>query len=217
MNRLFGTSKPQQPKPTLNDAISTSDSRADSISLKIHKLDAEIAIYKNQLSKLSEGASKNSVKQRAMRLLKQRNLLLNQRDQLQQQSFNLEQAAFTTENLKSTMLTVDVMKSTAKDMKKQYKHINIDKIEDLQDEMEDLMFQANEVQETMARSYGVSDDITDADLEAELACLDDDLKFEMADYIIDLDKNTVPNTEPMTLPGSLMKVDDVKKEQVLKL
>lgn len=52
-----------------------------------------------------------------------------QRDQMQQQSFNMEQAAFTTENLKNTITTVEAMKIGAKEMKKQYKAVNIDKID----------------------------------------------------------------------------------------
>ena len=67
--------------------------------------------------------------------------------QLQQQTWNMEQAAMTTENLKNTvcpcflvlfvgliwafaqMATVDAMKVANKEMKKQYKGIDIDKIE----------------------------------------------------------------------------------------
>ncbi len=52
-----------------------------------------------------------------------------QLNQLQQQTFNMEQAAMTTENLKNTMATVDAMRIANKEMKKQYKGINIDKIE----------------------------------------------------------------------------------------
>lgn len=46
-----------------------------------------------------------------------------------QQSFNMEQANFTTENLKNTLVTVDAMKAGAKEMKKQYKKFDIDKID----------------------------------------------------------------------------------------
>lgn len=52
-----------------------------------------------------------------------------QLNQLQQQTFNMEQAAMTTENLKNTMATVDAMRIANKEMKKQYKGIDIDKIE----------------------------------------------------------------------------------------
>ena len=43
------------------------------------------------------------------------------------------------------------MKVGVKSFKKEYKNINIDNIEDLQDELEDLTEQANEIQEVMGR------------------------------------------------------------------
>ena len=39
---------------------------------------------------------------------------------LEQQNFNMENAAMTTENLRNTMVTVDAMKATNKELKKQY-------------------------------------------------------------------------------------------------
>ncbi|KAM3580637.1 Vacuolar protein-sorting-associated protein 60, variant 2 [Umbelopsis sp. WA50703] len=101
-----------------------------------------------------------------------------QRDNLQQQSFNMEQAQMTNDNLRNVMTTVDAMQQANKEMKKQYKNVNIDKLDALQDEMEDLMEQANEVQESLGRSYNLPDDIDEADLEAELDALGDDLNFE---------------------------------------
>lgn len=50
-------------------------------------------------------------------------------------------------------------------MKKEYKKINIDVVEDLQDEMEDLLEDANEIQEVLGRSYGCPD-VDEEDLEA---------------------------------------------------
>lgn len=69
------------------------------------------------------------MQQRALRTLKQKRMYEEQLNQLQQQTFNMEQAAMTTENLKNTMATVDAMRTANKEMKKQYKGINIDKIE----------------------------------------------------------------------------------------
>ncbi|KAJ3112929.1 Charged multivesicular body protein 5 [Phlyctochytrium bullatum] len=58
MNRIFGTSKPKVPKPTVTDAIRDTDSRVDSVEVKIKKLDAELIKYKDQLKKMREGAAK---------------------------------------------------------------------------------------------------------------------------------------------------------------
>ena len=127
-----------------------------------------------------------------------------QRDNLQQQSFNMEQAQMTTENLRNVMATVDAMQTANKEMKKQYKNVNLDKIDvsldvtithveysfirltmyllstiqQLQDEMEDLIDQANEVQESLGRSYNLPEDVDEEDLEAELDALGDELNFD---------------------------------------
>jgi Snf7 len=52
-----------------------------------------------------------------------------QRDNLQQQSFNMEQAQMTNDNLRNVMTTVDAMQSANKEMKKQYKNVNLDKLD----------------------------------------------------------------------------------------
>ncbi|CAG5111336.1 Oidioi.mRNA.OKI2018_I69.chr2.g5655.t3.cds [Oikopleura dioica] len=132
MNRIFGTGKPKAPPPNLNDCVQNLDSRGDSIDKKIAKLDAELVKYKNQMKTMRKGPGKNAVKQKAMRVLKQRKMYENQREQISNQSFNMDQANFTIQTLKDTQDTVTAMKAGAKAMKKEYKKINIDKIEDLQ-------------------------------------------------------------------------------------
>ena len=183
MNRLFGGNK--KPAPTLEEAISNTDGRVDSVEVKIRRLDAELAKYKEQMSRMRDGAAKNSVKQKAMRVLKQKKMYEGQRDQLMQQAFNMEQTSFATENLKNTVTTVNAMKQANKQLKKQYKKVNIDKIEAMQDEMEDLLDQANEIQEALGRTYGLPEDIDEADLEAELEALNDDYleEEEMPAYL----------------------------------
>lgn len=88
------------------------------------------------------------------------------------------------------MATVDAMRVANKEMKKQYKGIDIDKIEvcnccqpriftsslsscltfqryqSIHYDMEDLIEQANEIQESLGRSYGVPDEVDEADLQA---------------------------------------------------
>lgn len=175
MNRIFGTGK-AKPKPSLTDAINSTDTRAGTMEVKIRKLDAELGTFKAQMAKMRDGPGKTAVQQRALRTLKQKRMYEGQLMQLQQQTFNMEQAAMTTENLKNTMATVDAMRVANKEMKKQYKGIDIDKIESIHYDMEDLIEQANEIQESLGRSYGVPDEVDEADLQAELDALglDDD-------------------------------------------
>jgi charged multivesicular body protein 5 len=78
------------------------------------------------------------------------------------------------------MTTVDAMKTTTKELKKQYGKINIDKIEKLQDEMADLMDMGNDIQESISRSYDVPEEVDEDELDAELEALGDEVDFEGA-------------------------------------
>ncbi|EAU84663.1 HSPC177 [Coprinopsis cinerea okayama7 len=188
MNRLFGSSASKKPGPSLQDAIASTDARAGSIEVKIRKLDAELARYKEQMSKLRNGPGKSAIQQRALRTLKQKKMYEAQIAQLTQQSFNMESAALTTENLRNTMATVSAMEQANKQIRKQYGKIDIDKIENMHYDMEELMEQANEIQETLARSYALPDEIDEADLEAELDALELEEEEEGPSYLADLNK-----------------------------
>uniref|UniRef100_A0A672GF55 Charged multivesicular body protein 5 n=1 Tax=Salarias fasciatus TaxID=181472 RepID=A0A672GF55_SALFA len=177
MNRIFGRGKPKAPPPNLSDCIGNVDARAESIEKKIGRLDAELMKYKDQMKKMRDGPSKNMVKQKAMRVLKQKKMYEGQREQLAQQSFNMEQANYTIQTLKDTKTTVEAMKIGAKEMKKAYKDVKLDQIDDLQDQLEDMMEDANEVQEALSRSYGTPE-IDEDDLEAELDALGDELLLD---------------------------------------
>ncbi|KAL9053114.1 MAG: hypothetical protein Q9162_004978 [Coniocarpon cinnabarinum] len=177
MNRLFGA-KQTGPKPTLQGAISNVDSRIESTDVKIAKLNAELTSYQQKMSRMRDGPGKSALKQKALKILRQRKMYEGQRDQLQSQSWNMEQAGMMQDNLKNTMTTVDAMKSTTKDLKKQYGKINVDKIEKMQDEMADLIDVGNDIQESISRSYDVPEDVDEAELDAELEAMGDEQEFE---------------------------------------
>ncbi len=81
----------------------------------------------------------------------------NQRDQLMQQSFNMEQSNFAIQGMKDTQTTVAAMKMGLKEMKREYKKLDIGKIEDMQDEMEDMLEMTGEINEAMSRQYDSPD------------------------------------------------------------
>lgn len=177
MNRLFG-SRNTAPKPTLQSAITNVDTRIETLDVKLSKLNAELSTYQTKLSKMRDGPGKTALKQKALKVLQQRKLYESQRDQLQSQVWNMEQAGMMQDNLKNTMTTVDAMKTTTKELKKQYGKVNIDKIEQLQDEMADLMDVGNEIQDAISRSYEVPDEVDEAELDAELEALGEEQEFE---------------------------------------
>ncbi|KAI0832599.1 vacuolar protein sorting-associated protein 60 [Trametes gibbosa] len=202
MNRIFGSSASKKPRPTLQDAISSTDTRMASIEVKVKKLDGELARYKEQMARLRNGPGKlttapplplvhtpqNAIQERALRTLRQKRMYEAQLAQLTQQTFNMESAALATENLRNTMATVDAMQQANKELRKQYGKIDVDKIENIHYDMEDLLEQANEIQETLGRSYAVPDEIDEAELQAELDALELDIEEEGPSYLNDLNK-----------------------------
>jgi len=196
MNRIFGAGKPKTPAPNLNDCISNIDSRAESVDKKVARLDQELAKYKQQMSKMRDGPGKNAVKQKALRVLKQKKQYENQVDNLRNQSFNMEQTNFATQSLKDTKDTVNAMKAGAKEMKKEFKKINIEEVEDLQDDLADMLEDANEVQDVLGKQYGMPE-IDEDELEAELDALGDDIALdEDTSYLDEIAAPNAPTKEP---------------------
>ncbi|KAJ5267544.1 hypothetical protein N7478_010352 [Penicillium angulare] len=200
MNRLFG-SKSAAPKPTLDGAITKVDKprythfkptkhspqsnnqpqvedRVSSLDVKLSALNTELSTYQAKLSKMRDGPGKNALRQKALKVLQRRKQIEAQRDQLSQQSWNMEQAGMMQDNLKNVMTTVDAMKTTTKELKKQYGKVDIDKIERMQDEMADLMEVGNEIQESISRAYDLPEEVDEADLDAELEALGEESMFD---------------------------------------
>ena len=197
MNRLFGKAKPKEPPPNINDCIAGVDSRAESIDKKVQRLEQELVKYKDQMKKMRDGPAKNAVKQKALRVLKQKKMYETQADNLRQQAFNMEQANYAHQTLKDTQATVVAMKTGVKQMQKEFKKINIDEIEDIQDDMADMLEMSEEVQEALGRSYGTPD-IDESELEAELDALGDEIALDDdTSYLDDAVKApAAPDREP---------------------
>lgn len=177
MNRLFGT-KNTAPKPSLNDAIKGIDERVSSLDVKLSKINSELSTYQQKIARMRDGPGKSSLKQKALKLLRQRKQIEAQKDQLENQSWNMAQASMTTDNLQNTMVTINAMKTANKELKKTYGKIDIDELENLQDEMLDIIDKSNELQEALSTSYDVPEDVSESELDAELEALGEEIDFE---------------------------------------
>ncbi|KAJ1458560.1 Snf7 family [Pelagophyceae sp. CCMP2097] len=180
MKRIFGAKKDAPAPPSLNDAGVKVEARCGALDEKIGKLDQELSGYKEKMKK-ARGPALNTLKQRAMAVLKRKKMYEQQRDQMAGQAFNIEQTNFAIDSVKDTITTVDAMRQASKVLKKEIKKVNVDGIEDLQDDLADMMEDMHEVQDALGRSYGLGDEIDEADLDAELACLGDELGLDDLD------------------------------------
>eukprot|EP01006_Ploeotia_vitrea_P019233 TRINITY_DN51399_c0_g1_i1.p2 TRINITY_DN51399_c0_g1~~TRINITY_DN51399_c0_g1_i1.p2 ORF type:complete len:238 (+),score=49.23 TRINITY_DN51399_c0_g1_i1:57-716(+) len=184
MKRVFGKSGPKKQAPNLADTSAVLEKRGDVIDQKIAKLDQELLGYKKQMAQ-TRGPGQARLKQKALHVLKQKKMYEQQRDQLGAQQFNVDNLQFTTETARCTMEQVGAMKDAAKSLKKEMKHMKVHEIEKFQDDLQDIYDDVNDIQEIMGRSYGVPDEVDEDDLEAELACLGDDMGVGDASYLDD--------------------------------
>jgi len=114
----------------------------------------------------------------------------NQREQLMGQQLNMEQANFATQTLTDTVTTMGAMKTANTALKQQFKAVNIDDVDKLQDEMADLLDMNNEIQDSLSRSYDVGQ-YDDAALEEELESLGDELDLSATPSYL----SSLPSTE----------------------
>ena len=197
MNKLFGTAKP---KPTINmiDLLNQNEGREESLEKKINKLNEEIIQMNLQMSKMRDGPQKNNMKQKALNLLRRKKTYESQCNTISNQSFIIEQQQYTISSIKDTKQIVDGMIQGNNMLKKEIKTLDMNKMEDMFDDMSEMMQDTIEIQEIMNRSYGVPNDFDEADLEAELEGLGDmdlegDLNF-VKDLPIPISNGAINNT-----------------------
>merc|ERR1712164_178357 len=184
MRRLFGWGKkepeaPAAPPPSLNEASSRIGKRVDDIEAKIKKIDAQLIPMRAQLKK----NPRNTVlKSRAMTLMRQKKMLETQYGQSINQQFNIDNTKMAQESLLDTKTMIEATKATNQVMKDFFAEdgFDIDDIMDTMDDMGELLDQNNEIQEIMAESYGVPDDMDEDELMDALDCLEADMAEDEA-------------------------------------
>merc|ERR1719295_1264566 len=159
--------------------------RMEELDKKIMRLERQIIELKKKMNK-SRGAAKNSLKQKALKLLKQKKQYETQRDRMYGQQMNIDNAKYAAQSVKDNADMVTAMKSAAVTLKAQMREVNIDEVEDLQDDWMDLQDDANEINDILGEAWGM-DDFDEDDLLDELDGLDDELDD------LDMNEDEVPS------------------------
>merc|ERR1711959_598211 len=100
----------------------------------------------------------------------------NQLNNLMDQQFTIDQMAFTKENIQNTIEMGQAMKQAVTTQKQMMKDIDLDELEDLRDDMEDMKYESEEINEMMNMDFGL--DVDEDELDEELAELDDEMFLE---------------------------------------
>eukprot|EP00457_Paulinella_chromatophora_P017468 gb/GEZN01018519.1/.p1 GENE.gb/GEZN01018519.1/~~gb/GEZN01018519.1/.p1 ORF type:complete len:227 (-),score=64.54 gb/GEZN01018519.1/:37-717(-) len=214
MNRFLGKKKEQKAVPSLGDITGKMDTRGEGLQEKISKLDQELINYKKQLKVTKSQQGKANIMKRVKQAMQRKRMYEKQLDSLVAQQFNIEQTQFATENIKETADTLAAMKGAAQTLKTQFKDVDMDAIDDLQDDMEEMMELTNEVQEAMGRTYGVPEEIDEDELMGELDALGEELDKELEEeaeveevpaYLVSA---TAEAQKPLQLEASKQEVDE---------
>jgi charged multivesicular body protein 5 len=215
MRRVFGKKKAAgPPPPSLEAASGAVGKRAENIEAKITALDRELNVHKQKLKTTKNPSAKKGIQKRAIEVLKRKRMYEQQRDTLMGQQFNMDQAAFGIESAKATIESVSAMKAANVELKKVIKKdLNVDDIDDLADDMADMMDEMNEINEAMGRNFATPEDVTEADLEAELDMLEDELEDEelvgdaspsyLQDDALPVNPTGVPQNQTSATPAGL--------------
>jgi charged multivesicular body protein 5 len=212
MNRVFGKKKVAAPAPTLGDASAGLGGRIDAMDNKITGLDNELKEYKDKIKKARTPAAKKMLQKRAMEVLKRKRMYEQQRDMAAGQQFNVDQAQFGIESAKATVQTVGAMKQANAEFKRTLqKDLNIDAVEDIADDMAEMLEDFNYINEALGNTY-MTPDLDEADLDAELDMLEDELEEEA------LQADATPSylqplpTHPTDVPGNKLPSGEVVDE-----
>ena len=178
MNRIFGKKKaPGPPPPSLDETSANLGTRGEQMDAKIASLEKELKGYKDKIKMSKSPAAKQALQKRALEVLKRKRMYEGQRDQLMGQQFNIDSVGFSIESAKANISTVASLKAANKELKQHLKQdLNIDDVDDLADDMAELMEDFNEINEALGRNFATPEDIDEADLDAELDMLGDELE-----------------------------------------
>ena len=141
MKKLFGAKKkeePLPPAPTLTDTSTKLGDRGKVIQLKVDECNKELLAIKTQM-KTAKGMAQKSLQQKALQVLRRRKMYDQQLTNVMNQQFNVDQVQFTSETIASTIDTMAALKEATAVQQQEMKKLDMDKMEDLFDDLADMM------------------------------------------------------------------------------
>ena len=183
MNRIFGYGNKKTHEQLMKESNQAMTQAQQGLQSKISQLDTQISqinmqlqTIQKRLSNVKSPAGQKPLRAQALKLLNKRKKLEQMRESLDNQDWSMTQSKMMSDTLTNTMVSVNALKQSNAALKAQYGKIDIDKLEDMQDEMVDLIEKGEELQNALnmnSNSLEI-DDIDDAELDAELDALAED-------------------------------------------
>lgn len=99
----------------------------------------------------------------------QKKMLMKQLDQKMMFQNNVNMMAFQQENIQDHIQMANIMGQVVTAQEQQMKNMDFDKMYDLRDKMEELNYEAQDIQEMMQESFGMDQDFDSDELDEEIA------------------------------------------------
>lgn len=190
MNRLFGTKPEAKPQPPAPAPVKKEEkppvdmtAHTAKLEVRIQEINGNVATVDAELKQLypkmkaAKGSQQNFYKQRIVNLMKKRKMYQQQIDAFLGQQMTMEKVAFTNETIQNTIETTKALKVAVTAQQQQMKELDFDELADMRDEMAEMAFENQQINELL--SQNVYDcDANEDDLDAELKALDDEIYME---------------------------------------
>lgn len=167
MNRFFG----KKEQPTLEQTQATMNSRVDDLSTKINDLTQQIRQNLDMANKTS-GTESQRYKQKAVMLMRQKKQLEQHRNMTEKHQMNLQTMQIQQEQMRDYQQVYQQMQATNRQMQILASQFDLNKIEDIQDQMMMFAGDQNEIGDILAQDLCTMDF---GDLDDELAELGDEI------------------------------------------
>lgn len=229
MNRIFGYGSKKSHEQLMKESNQAMTQAQQGLQSKISQLDTQIAqlniqlqTIQKKLSNIRSPAAQKPLRSQALKLLNKRKKLEQMRESLDNQEWSMTQAQMMSDTLANTVISVNALKQSNAALKSQYGKIDIDKLEDMQDEMVDLIEKGEELQNSLNLNTNLMDidDIDEGELDAELDALAEDDLFNYNIESNDLENMNPTDGIPSYLSGSIPQfvdeeLDSTKKDKEL--
>ncbi len=182
MQRLFGAKKKEEPKVEpkvepfdLGQHTAKLDVKTNETDAKLKQLEDEIKLYYQKLKATTITSEKNYIKNRLKNLLMRRKMMENQINRYSNQKMMMDKVQYNHDTVQDTIEMGRYLEQTNKIQQQAMKNIDIDKIQDAMEDMEELAWENDRLAEIMNQNFDVN---VDEGLEDELANLENELELQ---------------------------------------
>lgn len=181
---------------TLHDATVRMEKQEAKTSTSLARVTTELEAAKAELRRCTaSGAPASSqalYKKRVLHKMRERNMLQAQLGHASNRAFNMQQVVAAKEGMESARDTVAIMQAGQAELKSLHAAVDIDKAQDVMDDMADTLADVEDVNETLSYDIGTAV-VDETELEAEMDGLEAELAGGTASY--------VPAAPPVAVPS----------------